>query len=88
MKDLFRFGRSSTSATGISIAKVKEIVTENPHSCLREIAAELSVSQESICIILNNHFFGFELCCHSASSKTPGFLQKLNCLRVAKNMLE
>ncbi|XP_045498234.1 protein GVQW3-like [Colias croceus] len=47
MEDLQRSGRPSTSATEVNIAKVKEIVTENPHASLREMAAYLSVSHES-----------------------------------------
>jgi DNA-directed RNA polymerase sigma subunit (sigma70/sigma32) len=34
---------------------MKEIVTENPHSTLKDIAAELSVTHESIRTILTNH---------------------------------
>ena len=54
MEDLPRSGRPSTSSTEVNIAKVKEIVTENRHSSLREIVAELSVSHESIRTILND----------------------------------
>jgi hypothetical protein len=35
MEDLPCSGRPSTPATEVNIAKVKEIVTENPHSTLR-----------------------------------------------------
>ena len=49
-----RSGRPSTSSTEVNIAKVKEMVTENRHLSLREIAAELSVSHESIRSILND----------------------------------
>ena len=44
----------STSSTEVNIAKVKEMVTENRNLSLREIAAELSVSHESISTILND----------------------------------
>ena len=54
MEDLPRFGRPSTSSTEVNIAKVKEMVTENRHLSLREIATELSVSHESIRTILND----------------------------------
>ena len=54
MKDLPRSGRPSTSSTKVNIAKVKEMVTKNRHSSLREIAAELRVSHESIRTILND----------------------------------
>jgi hypothetical protein len=55
MEDLPRSVMPSTSATEVIIAKVKEIVTENRHSTLRGIAAEISVSHESIRTILTNH---------------------------------
>ena len=54
VEDLPDFGRPSTSSTEVNIAKVKEMVTENRHLSLREIAAELSVSHESIRTILSD----------------------------------
>ena len=56
VEDLPRFGRLSTSSTEVNIAKEEEMVTENRHLSLREIAAELSVSHESIRTILNDCF--------------------------------
>ena len=47
-------GQPSTFSTEVNIAKEKEIVTENRHLSLREIAADLSVSRESIRTILND----------------------------------
>ena len=41
MEDLPHSGRPSTSSTEVNIAKVKEMVTENRHLSLREIAAKL-----------------------------------------------
>ena len=54
VEDLPGSDRPSTSSTQVNIAKVKEMVTENRHWSLREIAAELPVSQESIRTILND----------------------------------
>ena len=54
VEDLPRCGRPSMSSTEVNIAKVKEMVTENRHLSLREIAAELSVFHESIRTILND----------------------------------
>ena len=54
MEDLSLSGRLSTSSTEVNIAKVNEMVTENRHLSLREIADELSVSHESIRTILND----------------------------------
>ena len=48
VEDLPRSDRPSTSLTEVNIAEVKEMVTENRHLSLREIAVELSVSHESI----------------------------------------
>lgn len=87
MEDLPRSGRPSTSATEVNIAKVKDIVTENPHSTLREIAAELSVSHESIRTILTNHL-GMKHVAARLVPKDLNFLQKLNRVRVAEDMLE
>ena len=44
----------SSSSTEVNIAKVKEMVIENRHLSLRERGTELSVSHESIRIILND----------------------------------
>jgi predicted HTH transcriptional regulator len=55
MDDLSRSVRLLTSTTEVNIAKVKEIVTENPHSTLRQRAAEFSISHESIRSFLTNH---------------------------------
>ena len=54
LEDLPRSGRPSTSLTEVNMAKVKEMVNENRHLNLREIAAEISVSLESIRTILND----------------------------------
>ena len=54
VEDLPRCGRPSTTSIEVNMAKVKEIVTENHHLCLREIFAELAVSHESIRTILND----------------------------------
>jgi hypothetical protein len=62
-EDLPRCGRPSTSATGVNIAKMREIVIENPHSTLREIVAELSVSHESSRTILTNNLGIKHVCC-------------------------
>jgi DNA-directed RNA polymerase sigma subunit (sigma70/sigma32) len=74
VEDLPRSGRSSTSSTEVNIAKVKEMVTENRHLSLREIAAELSVSHESIRTILND-CLGMKHC-RSSSSARPEFSSK------------
>ena len=54
VEDLPHSGRPSTSLTEVDIAKVKEMVIENRHSSLREMAAKLSVSHESMRTILNH----------------------------------
>ena len=48
VEDLPRSGRPSMSSTEVKIAKVKKIVTVNPHLSLRQIAAELSVPHDKI----------------------------------------
>ena len=59
MEDLPHSGRPSTSSTGVNIAKVKEMVTDNRHLGLRKIATELFVFHESIRTILNDCFMDF-----------------------------
>ena len=54
MEDLPWSSGSSTSSTEVNIVKVDEMLTENRHSSMREKAAELFVSHESICTILND----------------------------------
>ena len=52
--DFPRYGQSSTSPTEVNIAIVKDMVTENRHLSLREIAANVFVPHESISTILND----------------------------------
>ena len=54
MEDLLLSGQPSTSSTAVNITKMKEMVNEIRHLSLREIIAELSVSQESIHTTLND----------------------------------
>ena len=70
VEDLPPSGRPSTSSTEVNIAKVEDMTTENRHFSLREIAAELSVSHESIRTILND-VLGIETRCCSTSSERP-----------------
>ena len=83
VEDLPRSGQPSTSSTEINIAKVKEMVTKNRHLSLREIAAELSVSHESIRTILND-YLGMKRVAARLVPKDLNFLQNLNHVK-AKN---
>ena len=83
VEDLPCSGRPSTSSTEVNIGKVKEMVTENRHLSLKKIAAELSVSHESIRTILND-FLGMKRIAARLVPKDLNFLQKLNRLK-AKN---
>ena len=87
MKDLPRSGRPSTSSTEVNIDKVKEMVIENRHFSLREIAAELTVSHESIRTILRD-CLGMKRVAARLVPKDLNFLQKLNRVKVAEDMLE
>ena len=84
MENLPRSGRTSTSSTEFNIAKVKEMVTENRHSSLREIAAELSVSQESMRIILNDCLSMKHVA--ALVPKDLNFLQKVNRVKAKNSM--
>ena len=59
VEDLPSSGQPSTSSTEVKITKVKEMVTENRHLSLREIASELSVFHGSVRTILND-FLGMK----------------------------
>ena len=83
VEDLPRSGQPSTSSTEVNITKVKEMVTANRHLSLREIAAELSVSQKSIHTILND-YLGMKRVTAQLVPKDLNFLQKLNPVK-AKN---
>ena len=82
-EDLPRSSRPSTSSTEVNIAKVQEIVTKNRHLSLRDIAAALSVSHESLRTILND-CFGMKRVAAGLIPKELNFLQKLNLVQ-AKN---
>ena len=84
VEDLPRSGQPSASSTEVNIAKVKDMVTENRHSSLREITAELSVSHESIRTILND-FLGMKPVAARLVPKDLNFLQKLNRVKVAEH---
>ena len=83
MEDLPCSGRPSTSSTEVNITKVKEMVIEHRHLNLREIAAKLSVSYESVRTILND-CLGIKRVNARLVPKDLNFLQKLNRVK-AKN---
>ena len=89
VEDFPRSGRPSTSSTEVNIAKVKEMVTENCHFSSREIAAELSVSHESIRTILND-CLGMKLVSAQLVLKDLNFLHKLNPVKAqnSTNIIE
>jgi len=86
-EDLPRSDRPSTSSTEVNINKVKEMVTENRHLSLREIAAELSVSHKSIRTIVQD-CLGMKRVATRLGPKDLNFLQKLNRAKVAEDILE
>ena len=67
----------------VDFVKVEEMVTENRHLSLREIAAKLSVSHETIRTILND-CLGMKRLAARLVPKDLNFLQKLNRVK-AKN---
>ena len=77
VEDLLRSGGPSTFSTKVNIAKVKEMVNENRYLNLKKIAAELSVSHESIRTILND-CLGMKRVAARLVLKDLNFLQKLS----------
>ena len=67
LEDLPRSGRPATSSTEVNIAEVREMVTENRHLSLREIAAEP---------FFFKRLLGHETRCCSTSSERPEFSSK------------
>jgi len=63
------------------------MVTENRHLSLREIATELSVSHESIRTIVHD-CLGMKRVAARLVPKDLNFLQKLNRVKIAEDMLE
>ena len=59
MEDFPRSGRPSTSLTEVNIAKLKEMVTENRHLSLREIAILndcLGMKRAAARLVSGDHF--------------------------------
>ena len=87
MEDLPRSGRPSTSSTDENVDKVKEMVLENHHLSLREVARDLSVSHESIRNILH-HQLGMRRVAARLVPRELNFFQKIHRKKVAEDMLE
>lgn len=87
VEDLPRSGRPSNSSNDENIAKVKEMVIQNRHSGLREIAHDLAISHESVRNILVNHL-GMRRVSARLVPKELNFLQKMHRKQVAEDMLE
>ncbi|XP_014482086.1 PREDICTED: putative uncharacterized protein FLJ37770 [Dinoponera quadriceps] len=87
VEDLPRSGRSSTSSTDENVDKVKEMLMENRHSSLKEMAQNLDISHESICTILV-HVLGMRRVAARLVPKELNFLQKEHRKQVAEDMLE
>lgn len=87
VEDLPRSGRPSTSSTEQNVEKVKEIVNENRHASLREIAHDLNMSHESVRTILTD-ILGMRRVAARLVPKELNFLQKQYREQVASDMLE
>lgn len=85
--DLPRSGRPSTSTTDDNIDKVKEIVMENRHASLREMAQDLDMSHESVRTVLVD-VLGMRRVAARLVPKELNFLQKEHRKQVAEDMLE
>ncbi|XP_012231261.1 protein GVQW3-like [Linepithema humile] len=87
IEDLPRSGRPSTSSTDENIDKVEEMVMENRHSNLREMAQDLDMSHESVHIILVD-VLGMRRVAARLVPKELNFLQKEHRKQVAEDMLQ
>lgn len=80
MEEMSCSGRPLTSSIDLNITKVKEIVTENPHPSLRDVAVEVYVPHAPIRTILINHLAVKYIAVWQFSMKTH--------IRAAEEMLE
>lgn len=87
VNDLPRSGRPSTSSTEENVDKIKEMVLENRHYSLREIAQEMNMSHETARHILVD-VLGMRKVAARLVPKDLNFLQKVNRSKVAEDMLE
>lgn len=87
VEDMPRSGRPSTSSTDENIEKVKEIVLDNRHSSLREIARDLNISHESVRSILVD-ILGMRRVAARLVPKELNFLQKQYREQVSLDMLD
>lgn len=87
VNDLPRSGRPSTSSTEENVDKIKQMVLENRHYSLREIALEMNMSHETARHILVD-VLGMRKVAARLVPKDLNFLQKVNRLKVAEDMLE
>nr|XP_036223834.1 protein GVQW3-like [Bactrocera oleae] len=55
VEDMPRSGRPSTCTTDANIKKVNEIVLENRHASVREIARKLNIGCAAACLILTDN---------------------------------
>nr|APL98296.1 truncated putative DD34D transposase [Bactrocera tryoni] len=87
VEDMPRSGRPSTSVTDDNVEKVKEIVAENSHVSLREIAHKLEMSHESVRTIMHEKL-GMQRVAARLVPIELNFLQKRYREQVAADMLD
>lgn len=87
VNDKSRSGRPSTSSTEENIKKVQEIVLDNRHSSLREIAHHLNISHESVRSILVDNL-NMRRVAARLVPKDLNFLQKQYRLQISLDMLD
>lgn len=87
VEDMPRSGRPSTSSTEENVDKIKEIVLENRHASVREIARDLNISRESARLVLVNQLRMKRVSARLVPIEL-NFLQKQYREQVASDMLE
>lgn len=87
VQDMPRSGRPSMSTTDDNIKKVKEIVLENHHASVREIARELNIGREAARLILTDNL-GMRRVAARFVPKELNFLQKDHRVQVSLDMLD
>lgn len=87
VEDMPRSGRPSTSVTDDNVDKIKEIVAENCHVSLREMAHGLGMSHESVRTIVHEKL-GMQRVAARLVPKDLNFFQKKYREQVAADMLD
>ena len=82
-----RSGHPCEAVTPKKIAKVEDLVSDNPHISTRELAHEVDISRERLACILHDHLRFRKVCAKWVPHKLTED-NKQKCIEVSKQLLE